>query len=925
MEPATSWHAKAPSEVLDEVGSSLSGLAAHGAEQRRVRVGENRLEPTPPRPVWKMLVDQFRSVVVLLLAVAAAVAWIAGDPLDTAAIAVVLALNAAIGFASEWRARRAMEALLSLEVNQARVRRPAGGAGDAGAGGSGVDDAGAGWREVEVPAAELVPGDVVELSEGDGVPADLRLLEAVELTVIEAPLTGESVPVTKHPEAGLAMDTPLPERATMAWLGTSIASGRAVGVVVATGTRTEVGRIGTLVKGIADEETPLERRLDALGRRLAGAAFAVAGLVGWVGWMRGWAAHEMIETSLALAVAAVPEGLPAVATITLAIGLRRMARRNALIRRLPAVEALGAATVVCTDKTGTLTRGRMEVGAVWRPDMDAGDGGDLGEVLQDTTPEIVRAALLGTHAHVTFEGADAAGTSHSDPHSTWSATGDPTEAAVVAWALQMRERQAREAGSASPADAAASPERDLRTAWPLIAEAPFSSARRFAASLHRSADGSELLAIMRGAPEVVVALCGLSTQAQMHITEANERMAAEGLRVLALADRVGEGAEAGVEPGASGGHASVDWQPSPDGWRFLALIGLVDPPAEGVHETIEAFHNAGIETVMITGDQAATGRAIARALGMDEGRVHARVSPEEKLRLVEELQSGGAIVAMLGDGVNDAAALRKADVGVAMGKRGTSVAREMADVILLDDRFPTLAVAVREGRVIHDNIRKFVFYLFSCNLAEIFILLGAGIAGWALPLLPLQILWLNLVTDTFPALALAFEPADPKVMERCPRPPEAELLSRHGVGAIAFYAALITAVTLVAYIVPADVFAAGRLWASLDPQASPEALARARTLAFTTLALAQLFHIGNARGVGRPMWHPNDFVGNRWAIGAVLLGIALQGIALHLPAAQRVLGTVALSPLEWAWVGLLALVPAVVGQLLRSLRRRDRT
>ncbi len=899
------------------MGSSLSGLTVHEAEHRRARVGENRLEPTPPRPVWKMLFDQFRSVVVLLLAVAAAVAWIAGDPLDTAAIAVVLALNAAIGFASEWRARRAMEALLSLEVNQARVRRPADAVAD--------DSAEPQWREVEIPASQLVPGDVVELGEGDGVPADVRLLEAIELTVVEAPLTGESVPVTKHvagSQAGagpddmpgpddmshLPMETPLPERSNMAWLGTTIASGRAVGVVVATGAHTEVGRIGTLVRGIADEDTPLERRLDALGRRLAGAAFAVAGLVGWVGWMRGWAAHEMIETSLALAVAAVPEGLPAVATITLAIGLRRMARRNVLIRRLPAVEALGAATVVCTDKTGTLTRGRMEVGALWRLDADGGDGGDgsdgsaPGEGVQAPTLEIVRAALLGTHAHVTFETEEAAGTGSRSPHSAWTATGDPTEAAVVAWALQAGQRQA---------SAADIPEPDLRAAWPMIAEAPFSSARRFAASLHRAADGSEPLAVMRGAPEVVVGHCSLSTQAEMHITQANERMAAEGLRVLALADRGSEGAGEGADRRASGGRAPDDWQPSPEGWRFLALIGLVDPPAEGVHETIEAFHSAGIETVMITGDQAATGRAIARALGMDEGRVHARVSPEEKLRLVEELQSGGAIVAMLGDGVNDAAALRKADVGVAMGQRGTSVAREMADVILLDDRFPTLAVAVREGRVIHDNIRKFVFYLFSCNLAEICILLGAGIAGWALPLLPLQILWLNLVTDTFPALALAFEPADPNVMERRPRPPEAQLMSRHGVAAIAFYAVLITAVTLVAYVVPTGAVT------------SPDALARSRTLAFTTLALAQLFHIGNARGVGRPMWHPDDFVGNRWAIGAVLLGIALQAIALHLPAAQRVLGTVALHPVEWVWVGLLALGPTVVGQLLRSLRRRD--
>jgi Ca2+-transporting ATPase len=876
------WHSLAPSVVCERLGSGPEGLSEAEASRIRSRIGPNRLESTPPRPAWSLLVDQFRSVVVLLLAVAALGSLVVGDQIDSAAIVLVLVLNAALGFATEWRARREMEALLGLEVNRARVRRPSVAASDSQ---PEPPPSGHPWHLIEVPASELVPGDVVELEEGDGVPADVRLLEAVELTLVEAPLTGESVPVKKlvQAEPPLDVDTPLPDRDTMAWLGTTVARGRGVGVVVATGSATQVGRIGTLVKGIQDEETPLERRLDTLGRRLAAAAISVAGLVGLLGWLRGWDPAELVEASLALAVAAVPEGLPAVATITLAVGLRRMARRNALIRRLPAVEALGSATVVCTDKTGTLTRGRMEVVDHWSP---AGIDDEVG----------YRAALLGTRAHIDFE---------TPSDSEWQATGDPTEAALVAWALQAAPQPASQPDRESDGE----PDRRARCTerWPLLDEIPFTSERRFAASLHGGVSG-EHLGVMRGAPEAVLERCRLTVEQREAARARNEEMAARGLRVLALAD-FGDGPEAPAPTSVAG-----DWSPPEQGWRLLALVGIEDPPAPGVHETIQAFHRAGVETVMITGDQASTGRAIARALGMDEDRVHARVSPEEKLRLVEDLRARGEVVAMLGDGVNDAAALRRADVGVAMGRRGTSVAREMADVILLDDRFPTLAVAVREGRVIYDNIRKFVFYLFSCNLAEIFVLLGAALVGWPLPLLPLQILWLNLVTDTFPALALAFEPAGPDVMERGPRAPESELLSHRGIRSVAFYAALIAGSTLAAFVGLGGVHGA---------TPGPIELERARTLTFTALAMAQLFHLGNARGVHRTMWHRRDLLSNPWALGALALCLALQVGAVQLPALQRLLGTVALDLRDWAWVVGLALIPAVVGQLLRAWRYRD--
>ena len=876
--PPTPWHSLPAEEVLRRLDSTPQGLDPAEAERRLERHGPNRLAPSKRVSALSILAAQFRSLVVLLLVVAALVALVMGDRLEAVAIAAVLAINTLLGFVVELRARRAMDALLRYEVSVAKVLRHG--------------------NVEQIQADRIVPGDVIALEEGDQVPADARLLEAVELRANEAPLTGESLPVHKTAEPVPDRDTLLADRQSMLYSGIVILVGRAKAVVVATGAQTEIGRIGTLVAQVEEGKTPLEVRLDELGRRLVWLTLGVAAVVTGLGVVQGSDLGRMLETGIALAIAAVPEGLPAVATIALAVGLRRMARRNAIVRRLSAVEALGATTVICTDKTGTLTAAEMTATELAGPEVTvevtgsgyATEGAFVsagGEAIGTSDPwlrRVLTAAALTSRARLVAE---------ED-----GIVGDPTDAALTVMALK------------GGLDAAT-----LLSGLPMERDVPFSSARRSSASIHR-ADG-RLIAFVKGAPATVLERCTrwadgeadreLDDSVRARIEERNERLAARGLRVIALAS--GETGEL-------------------DALTFLALVGIVDPPAEGVHETIDILRTAGIRTVMITGDQRATAEAIARDLGVlpeghrsADGRelrelsdddivrkdaplgVFSRVSPEQKLRIVGALQDDGEIVAMLGDGVNDAAALKKADIGVAMGIRGTDVAKQAADIVLQDDRFLTIGAAVEEGRVIFENIRKFVFYLFSCNLAEVLVLLVASLAGLPLPLLPLQILWLNLVTDTFPALALALEPSEPNVMRRPPREPDQAILSRRFLRTIVTYSTLITVVTLAAY---------GWSLGAGDP-------ARAVTIAFMTLALAQLFHLGNARSRG-PVLSWRRIGANPWALGAVPLVIALQVAAVYWEPLSTVLRTVPLVPSDWLLVFGLAAVPALVGQTVHLVR-----
>jgi Ca2+-transporting ATPase len=882
------WHALPAHEVLSAVEGNASGLSEAEAARRLAHYGPNLLSATPAEPAWRILVRQVRSVVVGLLVVATILAWWTSDVVDAGAILAVLLLNVGIGFATELRARRAVDALLRLDVPSAVVVRE---------GGARAVDAG-----------ELVPGDVIELEPGQAVPADARLLVATALQTVEASLTGESTAVAKSAEAELPADTSLPDRVTMVYKGTTVADGVARGVVVATGMRTEVGRIGTLVSAIREEPTLLERRLDSLGRRLAAVAVAVGVLVALVALYRGDYLGAVLQTGIAVAIAAVPEGLPAVVTMTMAIATRRMARRHALVRRLPAVETLGSVTVVCTDKTGTLTAGQQTVTTIWLPKVevevtDDGTGGSGafvagGEPLASADQRRLREALsIGALAN-------RAEIRRANEH--WEGRGDPSEVALLL--------AARKGGLLRPA---------LLQDWPEVSELPFSSARMLMATFHRDRNGDPV-AFVKGAHDRVLALCAcvvsdagdvpLDAEWRRVIDEQASTMASRGLRVFALA--MGGVAEAG--------------EPALRDLRFVGLAGMTDPLAPGVVATIATLRGAGIRTVMLTGDHRATARAVAQSAGLvpdehetldgrdvdrlsdDEltGRasrigVVSRVSPEGKLRIITALQRRGDVVAMLGDGINDAAALKKADIGVAMGRRGTDAAKEVAGVVLEDDRFQTIAVAVEEGRVVFDNIRKFVFYLFSCNLGEIIALLGAGLTGLPLPMTPLQILWLNLVTDTFPALALAIERADPTVMRRPPREPGTSLLSRGMLRLTVLYALLIAALTIVALV-----------WGLREWPGEP---ARAVTLSFTTLALAQIFHLGNARSTQHVVSLRRALT-NPYALGAVVLTIALQVLAVVAPPLGRVLGTAPLSARGWVIAVALGAIPALVGQGWKLLR-----
>ena len=899
------WHSRSAADALQRLESSDSGLSADEVARRIERFGENRLKVTAPQSVWSILVDQLRSVVVLLLIVAAGVAWAIGDPVDAAAIGVVLLINVAIGFVTELRARRAMEALRSLEVPHATVRR-------------------AGRRET-ISARELVPGDLIELEAGQSVPADARLLRSAELRVEEAPLTGESLPTDKHADDPVDADAPIAERSTMVYQATSVVAGSAAAVVVATGNSTEVGRIGVLTSGLGEERTPLEQRLDSLGRRLVVLAIAVAGAVGALGLLRGEPIAFVAQTALALAIAAVPEGLPAVATITLALGVWRMARREAIVRRLPAVETLGSATVICADKTGTLTAGRMRVSVIATADelidVEIGDGvasftvaGESRDAGESPIAEALRVAALANRAELLDDTADQDTTAPPDDADVREeesrgaprVTGDPTEVALLVLA--------RAAGVERTQELERTPE---------VRSIPFSSERKWMATVHDEESGQA--ALIKGAPDRLIEHAShelsasgerpLDDDARERWAERNRELASEGLRVLA----VGRALESHVQ------------DESLEELTLIALIGMADPPADGVLETVERLHTAGIRTIMITGDQQLTALSVARHLGIAsdtqaiDGRelasldaeelasrltnvsVFNRVSPVDKLRIVEALQKRSEIVAMLGDGVNDAAALKKADIGVAMGQRGTDIAKDAADVVLADDRFATIGAAVEEGRVIYDNIRKFVFYLFSCNVAEVLVLLVAGIVGLPQPLMPLQILWLNVITDTFPALSLAVEPAEEGTMARPPRNPDESILSRVFLGWIAGYAVFITAATLTAYLVTLN----------------GESAERARTVAFMTLALAQAAHLVNARSSSMSV-EPRRIGTNRWAIGALALVIALQLLTLYVPPLASVLQVTPLSVAEWAIVVPCALAPALGGLLVGVVRRRRR-
>ena len=891
------WHALAFEDLARALQTSLeSGLTTQEAGNRLRRIGPNELRVTKGFSVLKLFVEQFKSLVTVLLIAAVAVAVYLGEALDAIAIGVVILLSAIFGFVTEYRAEKSVEALKQLVAPVSTVIR---------------DD-----RMQQVPASDLVPGDVVVLEAGSRVPADCRIIQSADLHVDESSLTGESIEVEKGSQESLSVNTPIHERTNVAYNGTAVVRGSGKAVVVATGMNTEIGKIVELVETTSKEITPLERKLEQLARYLTVVCVLVVPLVVAAGVIRGTPLGFTLELGISLAVAAVPEGLPVVATVSLAIGMRRMAKRNAILKELHAVESLGSVTTICTDKTGTLTKNELTLREIRVSDrliQVTGEGySPDGQFLHDGTridpkPDAVLCSLLMAGALC-----NEASLQVSSETGDWSVIGDSTDGALLTAALKAGIQ--KDAAEAS---------------YPRLAVLPFDPERKYMATLHEGTKGPVLF--VKGAPGVVVRLCSRTetekgpvmwdaTQIDRVIKE-NLAMAAKALRVLAVA-----------YTGAVSTRTEISESDVKD-LVFLGLVGMIDPPRPEARESIGACDDAGIRVVMVTGDQLQTALAIARELGLaqDESQaidcskakadcrdrmppgglqtnvsVYARVLPGQKLGIVEGLQKRGEIVAMTGDGVNDAPALKKADVGVAMGKKGTDVAKEASDMILTDDNFATIVAAVEEGRVIFDNIRKFIRYLFSCNLSEILVVFVASLVGLPPPLLPLQILWLNLLTDVFPAMALVMERAEPDVMRRPPRDPKEPLFHGKLRTLVVTEGLILTATTLAAYV-----------WALISYGPGQEAT----TVAFVVLAMIQLTQALNCRSEDLSVFQLG-LVSNRHGISATVMVMLSLLLAIYAPPLQSVLKTTNLIVIDWFVITLASLVPVALVEAFKYLKAR---
>jgi Ca2+-transporting ATPase len=844
------------------VAHTEGGLTTEEARHRLRRVGPNRVADRGEAPLWRLALAQFESLVVLLLLAAAGIAWVLKERAESVAILAALVLNAGIGFGSEWRARVSLARLRALAVPQAMVRRDG--------------------NVTRIAAVELVPGDVLILDAGAAVPADARLLRAAALQVNESTLTGESAAVWKDAAARSGPDTPLAERANMLYLGTTVLSGSGVALVTATGSSTELGRIGRLVAASGSRTTPLEHQVEALGRRLIVLAVGICAVVGLSGILHGEPVGLMLETAISLAVAAVPEGLPAVVSLALGAGLWRLARRGALVRRLAAVETLGSTTVICADKTGTMTENQMAVTALrfdGRRITVGGGGRSTVGSFTDDAGHIVH-ALADPHLTLLLTAAalcnDASLRAAPDG---LHLLGDPTESALLVAAVKA---------GLDPAE--------LVRAWPRHREIPFDPVSRMMATFHVM-PGAGPVVLAKGAPGVIVERATryhtaagpitLRDEDRARLLEENRDLARGGFRVLA----VGWGPMAAIKG------ATVEEL------TFLGFVGLADPVRPEVAGAIAACREAGIRTIMLTGDQELTALTVGRRLGLEPEAIRSRVTPEGKLEMVGELQGRGEIVAMTGDGVNDAPALVRADIGVAMGRHGTDVARESADLVLTDDNFATIVLAVKEGRVIYANLRKVIRFLFSCNLSEILTIFVAILLGYPTPLLPLQILWVNLVTDILPATALIRDPADDDVMSRPPRDPAEALVTWRAGARILGEGALLAAGVLSTYL--------WTVWRE-GPGVS------AGTMAFTALVLIHPFQAMSCRSERLNWWQLRP---NPWVPLSLLTLFALQWLAIEWGPLARLLGTRPLSGADWLVLMLGVLWPVALLEAIKAWGR----
>jgi len=917
------WHAiSADALALDLRTHPEAGLGADEAGRRQQSEGFNELPEASPPSLVKLFFSQFTSVIVWVLIGASVISGLLEDWLDAAAILAIVLLNGVLGFVQEFRAERSLAALRKMSVATTRAVR------------DGI--------VLSIPARELVRGDLILLEAGDRIPADARLIYTTNFQTQEASLTGESTPVQKQVGVMAGADIPLAERTNMVFMGTVAVSGKARAIVVTTAVRTELGRVAAMIQKATEaerEETPLQRRLEQFGYQLLWLALAVVTVVFALGYLRGEPAVLMLLTAVSLAVAAVPEGLPAVVTITLALGVTRMVKRHALIRKLPAVETLGSATVICSDKTGTLTKNEMTVTRLFSGDRVfevTGEGYEpIGEIREKSSElKVLSAELSGSNLHL---GNPALSTQHSaltqspalrdlltatvlcngatlrEENGTWQVIGDPTEGALLVVAAK-----------------AALTIETLDSAYRFLGEVPFDPERKMMTIVRQTPDGP--VAYVKGAPDVLLRHCThrlaldgtvepLTESIRAAILNANASFAHQALRVLAMAHRRLDG-----EPKA---YRAQDLE---DRLVFLGLAAMKDPLRPEAKAAVQACHDAGIRTVMITGDHKDTAVAIAEELrgvkepiqslsGMELDRlsddelartvdqiaVYARVSAEHKLRIVKAWKAQGAIVAMTGDGVNDAPAVKAADIGVAMGVTGTDVTKEAADMVVTDDNFASIAAAVEEGRGIFDNIRKVVHFLLSCNLSEVLVMLFAALLGLPLPLLPIQILWMNLVTDGIPALALAVDPKSPDLMTRPPRRPEARLLDGGRLLAIGGEGLMLGLIALGAF--------------SYSLYGLHQELDQARTVAFSVLVAAQLVHVFNCRNERLSLFQLGVWT-NRPLVWAFLLSLVVQVAVLTIPAAAPIFKVAPLPIEDWVLMGAMGLLPFVVMESIKLLRRR---
>jgi Ca2+-transporting ATPase len=909
------WHNLSVDRSLEELGVDPDrGLSQDEVLERRTRYGPNELIERGLKSPWQILFEQFTDAMVIVLIVAAVISIFVKDPRDAIVIGAIVVLNAILGFVQEYRAERAMAALKRMAAPRVKVRREG--------------------ELKQLDSHEVVPGDIILLEAGDAVPADARLINSANLRVQEASLTGESVPVDKQTEVLEAESIPVGDRSNMLFMGTAVTYGRGTAVVVETGMHTELGRIAELIQSVESEPTPLQRRMAQLGKTLALAALGIVVLVFLLGVLQGEDLAEMFFTAVALAVAAVPEGLPAVVTISLALGAQRMLRRQALIRKLPAVETLGSVTVICSDKTGTLTENRMTVKI-----LDVAEHTlDLDEQLRDGMP-VLRAADERSNLTWTAQTALLAGGAlcndaelkeDSESEGDFTTIGDPTEGALLVAAARNGVWKD-----------------EIAEQLPRVKEIPFSSERKLMTTVHElnlngpeDAFGKQIHQILQKPDAEYIAftkgavdrLLGLSASVWVEgqlipmddswrerIEAANDGMASDGLRVLGVAYRA--------------------WADLPenlpddqieDELVFVGMVGMIDPPRPEVHEAVAMTKTAGIRPIMITGDHPLTAQRIAKDLGiaqtehtltgvdlerlddaeladeLENVSVFARVSPEHKLKIVRVLQDKGQIVAMTGDGVNDAPALRRSDIGVAMGITGTDVSKEAADMVILDDNFATIVRAVREGRNIYDNVRKFIKYTLTSNTGEILVMLLAPLLGMPLPLTAIQILWINLVTDGLPGLALSQEPPEEMIMERPPHSPDENILARGMGRQIVWIGALMGIVSL------GIGYAAWMVGDEYWP-----------TMVFTTLTLSQM---GNALAIRsqRDSLFKIGLLSNKPMLGAVVFTLVLQLIVTYWPPAQSLLGTQALPPLELALSLLVSTVVFWSIELSKWIARQDR-